>query len=92
MINLIPEGELSFELPRVFLGFETFFYTGERQLHDRPKLHTVIIEPDFPRVSLVWHTALPCHPKVYKLNKTRIIQKQDLRADREQPAFAGRGY
>lgn len=92
LINLTPGGELRFELPRVFLGFETFFYTGERQLHDRPKLHTVIIEPDFPRVSLVWHTALPCHPKVYKLNKTRIIQKQDLRAEREQPAFAGRGY
>ena len=24
-----------------------------------PRLHTVIIEPDFPRVSLVWHTRAP---------------------------------
>ncbi|TAN85853.1 MAG: DUF2169 domain-containing protein [Gallionella sp.] len=90
LINLTPGGELRFELPRVVLGFETFFYTGERQLHDRPKLHTVIIEPDFPRVSLIWHTALPCHPKVYKLNNTRIIQKQNLNANREQTALAGK--
>ena len=79
LTNLTPGGTLRFNLPRIFLGFETFFYTGERQLHDRPKLHTVIIEPDFSRVSLVWHSALPCHPKVYKLNKTRIVQKQLVR-------------
>lgn len=80
LVNLTPQGQLRFELPRVFLGFETFFYTGDRQMHERPKLHTVIIEPDFPRVSLVWHTALACHPKVYKLEKTRIVQKQLLRS------------
>jgi hypothetical protein len=78
LLNLIPQGKLHFKLPRIILGFETFFYDGSRQLHDRPKLHTVIIEPDFPRVSLVWHTALPCHPKVLKLKETRIIQKRLL--------------
>jgi len=89
LINFTPGGELRFELPRVVLGFETFYYTGERQLHDRPKLHTVTIEPDFPRVSLVWHTALPCHPKVYKLKNTRIIQKHNLiSANRGQTAFS----
>lgn len=91
LINLTPEGELRFKLPRVILGFETFFYTGEGQLHDQPKLHTVIIEPDFPRVSLVWHTALPCHSKVYKLNKTRIIQKQYIGENRESVEFADEG-
>lgn len=78
LMNLTPAVELRFELPRVFLGFETLFYTGERQSHDKAKLHTVIIEPDGPRVSLVWHTALPCHPKVHKLNRTRITQKRLL--------------
>jgi hypothetical protein len=78
LLNLTPQGKLHFKLPRVILGFETFFYTGERQLHERPKLHTVIIEPDFSRVSLVWHSALPCHPKVLKLKETRIIQKRLL--------------
>jgi hypothetical protein len=78
LVNLTPAGILDFRLPRLFLGFETSFYTGEREIHDRPKLHTVIIEPDFPRVSLVWHSALPCHPKVLKLKETRIFQKQLL--------------
>ncbi len=77
--HLTPAGELRFALPRVVLGFETFFTTGERQLHERPKLHTVVIEPDQPRVSLVWHSALPCHPKVHKLEKTRIFAKELLR-------------
>lgn len=88
LINLTPNSQLRFELPRLFLGFETFFYTDERQLHNRPRLHTVILEPDFPRVSLVWHSALPCHPKVRKLNKTRIIQKQILNDDDKQAALA----
>jgi hypothetical protein len=78
LLNLTPDGELRFQLPRVFLGFETFFLTGERKVHDKASLHTVIIEPDVPRVSLVWHTALPCHPKVYKLDRTRIIEKEVL--------------
>ncbi len=78
LVNLTPSGELRFELPRMFLGFETFFLTGERRIHDKPNLHTIIIEPDVPRVSLVWHTALACHPKVYKLKATRIILKQVL--------------
>jgi hypothetical protein len=54
-------------------------------MHERPKLHTVILEPDCPRVSLVWHSALPCHPKVYKLEKTRIFEKALVRVD--EPAL-----
>jgi hypothetical protein len=87
--NLTPGGELRFTIPKVFLGFETFFLTGERQIHDRPQLHTVAIEADVPRVSLVWHTALPCHPKVHKLDRTRIIEKRELsRAGAEVGAVA----
>lgn len=74
--NLTPNGRLQFQLPQVRLGFETFFNTGERQVHERPKLHSVIIDADLLRMSVVWHTALPCHPKVYKLMKTRIVQKK----------------
>lgn len=78
--NLTPGGgDVRFFLPRVFLGFETIFYTGPHMRHEPPKLHTVILEPDVLRVSLVWHTALPCHPRVLKLNRTRITLKQDLR-------------
>ena len=71
--NLTPGGALTFSLPRIVLGFETDF--GAEQVNHRANLHTVILEPDAPRVLMVWHTALPCHPKVTKLRKTKIIQK-----------------
>jgi len=70
--------DIRFALPRMFLGFETFFDAGPNVHHRPPKLHTVILEPDVWRVSLVWHTALPCHPRVLKLRHTRITLKQDL--------------
>lgn len=79
LIQLTPGGELRFALPRVVLGLETFFSNGERQLHERPSLHTVIVEPDIPRVSLVWHSALPCHSRGHKLDKTRILEKRIVR-------------
>lgn len=76
--GLTPGGDLRFSLPKLYLGFQTRFYDGSRVIHPRKQLHTVIIEPDFPRVSLVWHTALPCHFKVQKLDRTIITLKTDL--------------
>jgi len=71
--NLTPSGHLLFALPRVILGFETDF--GSETVKHRTNLHTVILEPDVPRVLMVWHSALPCHPRVTKLRRTRIIEK-----------------
>jgi hypothetical protein len=76
--RLTPGGELQFTLPKVFLGFDTRFYDGTREIHKERKLHTVILEPDYPRVSLVWHTALPCHFKVHKLERTVVTLKAEL--------------
>jgi hypothetical protein len=59
-------------LPKIFLGFDTRFYDGSREIHKERKLHSVILEPDHPRVSLVWHSALPCHFKVQKLERTIV--------------------
>jgi hypothetical protein len=91
--RLTPGGDLRFLLPRVFLGFETRFYDGTRQLHQDRRLHTVILEPDYPRVSLVWHTALPCHFKVHKLERTIVVlkavlggQPEDIEEDELEPA------
>ncbi|HEV7915444.1 MAG TPA: DUF2169 domain-containing protein [Albitalea sp.] len=81
LVNLSPSGRLHFALPRVHLGFETRFHDGSRQLHRQRRLHTVILEPGFPRVSLVWHTALPCHFKVHKLERTIVTLKQNLGRD-----------
>jgi hypothetical protein len=73
LTRLTPGGDLRFSLPRIVPAMDTFFYTGPPEPHAPPRLHTVIIEPDFPRVSLVWHSALRCHSRVYKLKKTRIL-------------------
>lgn len=80
--NLTPPGYgqhglLVFTLPRVIPAFRTQFYDGSVRRH-RAKLHTVIIEPDFPRVSLVWHSALPCHRLVNQLESTTVYEKQRL--------------
>jgi hypothetical protein len=78
LLNLSPEGNLRFALPKLYLGFETRFYDGSGETHKLRKLHSVILEPDFPRVSLVWHSALPCHFKVHKLERTIVTLKTDL--------------
>ena len=72
LTNLTASGHLRFRLPRVDFRLETRFVDDTRYAHDPVLLHTVILEPDFPRVSLVWHSAMECHAMVYKLNYTRI--------------------
>lgn len=80
LINLWPCGEvLRFELPRTVLALESSFADGSRRPHERPKLHTVIVEPDQSRISMVWHSPLPCHSLVNKLQKTRIVEKRLVR-------------
>jgi len=78
LLRMTPQGDLRFQLPRIFPGFETQFFDGSRMLHKVRKLHTVILEPDFPRVSLVWHSALPCHFKVQKLDRTIVTLKENV--------------
>jgi hypothetical protein len=73
--NLTSTRFLRFNLPRISLGFSTHFFTGESVKH-RPVLHAVILEPDAPRVMMVWHSALACHPNGQKLQKTVIWQKK----------------
>ena len=73
LLNLTPGGLLQFELPKVYLTFETHF--GSRVESHRGRLATVIIEPDYPRVILVWLTALPCTTDVDYLDATVIDEK-----------------
>jgi len=80
LYRLTPEGDLRFFLPKVVLGFDTRFYDGTREIHKMRRLHAVILEPDYPRVSLVWHTALPCHFKVQKLERTIVTLKTEVTA------------
>jgi hypothetical protein len=86
LLGLSPLGELRFTLPKIFLGFETYFYDGRREIHRERRLHTVILEPDFPRVSLVWHTGLPSHHSVQKLDRTVVTLKSELAGTAAVPA------
>jgi hypothetical protein len=71
--NLTPQGYLRFTLPSVELSFTTYF---RRDTADHlANLHTVIIEPDMPRVIMVWHTMLPCHTKGLELEMTTVAEK-----------------
>src|SRR5207248_6953568 len=88
LTNLTPGGRLAFTLPRVAFGFETIFRGGERVRHTG-RLHTVVLEPDVPRVVLVWRTELPCHAKVLKLERTVVRQKAVLNRPPDQPVLAG---
>ena len=77
-----PGGALQFELPRVSLVFESVFDDLTKVRHSAV-LHTVVIEPDRPSVSMVWHTNLECHHRVYLLRETRIWERKRLRAQRQ---------
>ncbi len=72
LYRLTPSGELRCTLPTIVLDFDTQFADGTVETHPEPRLHTVILEPDYPRLSLVWHSALPCHFKVQQLERTRV--------------------
>ncbi len=79
LLNLTPPGfcpdsRLVFELPRLTLGFETRFYDGSVE-RSRSTIHTLILEPDLPQLTVVHHMALPCHPKVNLLDRTIITEK-----------------
>ena len=68
--NLTPGGLLRFALPRVSLDFSTRIARQPR--HHEAHLQAVIIEPDVPRVMMVWATAVACHHTLYSLEGTWI--------------------
>jgi len=77
LTNMSPGGLLRFKLPRISLSFNTQFSDGTKQDH-RSTLHTLVIKPDAPKVTMVWHTHLPCHFKVLKLTSTTIRLKNRI--------------
>jgi hypothetical protein len=74
LLNLTPEGLLRFNLPRVWLSFRTRIANDVIDHH--ANLYTVILEPDAPRVIMVWHTAVPCHGKDTKIEGTTVELKE----------------
>lgn len=74
LYNLTLHGFMRFYLPGIVLGFSTKV-SGET-VCNRGNLHSVILEPDVPRVMMVWHMMLPCHGEKYALESTSIFQKK----------------
>ncbi|HZN60893.1 MAG TPA: DUF2169 domain-containing protein [Planctomycetota bacterium] len=78
LFNVSASGALRFRLPSVELGLQTRI--GDDTIDHRAVLYTVILEPDIPRVALVWHTSVPCHgPKKLKLRETKVTLKTSPR-------------
>jgi hypothetical protein len=73
LINLTRGGVLRFLLPKVYLVFRT--YLGRTAEEHRGHLSTVVIEPDYPRVIMVWATSLLCRENVDYLEKTIVREK-----------------
>lgn len=74
LTNLTSVGKLVFRLPRIRPAFTTYF--RKEVVEHRGNLHTVILDPEKRLVMMVWHTSLPCHHKVDKLDVTKIWEKQ----------------
>ena len=73
VLNLTSTGMLRFALPKVYLTFSTRI-NGRAEEH-RGRLGTVIIEPDHPRVIMVWQSALLCPTDVDYLDETIVREK-----------------
>ena len=76
--NLNLEGALEFVLPRVVLTFRTTFGPDGKGQNHPAKLYSVVVDPEAPRVQMVWQTSLACHHQVYQLQKTVIRMLEDV--------------
>lgn len=76
LTNLSQVSELRLTLPRVWLAFRTDF--GAERVDHRASLHTLILEPDELRLTMVWGTHLRCHNKEHLLKRTHIWQKDSI--------------
>jgi hypothetical protein len=85
LYNMTPDGFLSFHLPRVKLSLRTYFYDGTFANH-RAAMHTLILQPDQRRFQMIWHSHLPCHQKVNKLQQTKISLKTWFRVPKGELA------
>jgi hypothetical protein len=74
LVNLTPDGATRFDLPKIFLAFQTRF--GRRAQEHRASLSTVFIDTNAMRLSLVWQSAVPVAPRdIDYLDQTIIREK-----------------
>ena len=80
------------QMPGRFVNLEV--RTSGNAKQDQPVLAAVLnviakLEPDVPRVILVWRTDLPCHPRARKLQETVVRLKQVINPPPGQLVVAG---
>lgn len=73
LTNLTESGSLRFVLPKKYFALTSRF--GARREEHRTRMITVIIEPDVPRVIVVWLSSLTCRVDVDYLDDTIIREK-----------------
>jgi hypothetical protein len=76
LINLTANGRLRFALPVVQLTVETRF--GRERIEHGANLAAVILEPDVPRVLLVWQASLVCNHRVDELDETVVAERSAI--------------
>ena len=67
-------GRVDCVLPRKSFIMTTLFEDGRPQ-RMRPVIHTVVVEPDYPRLSIIYHATLRCHARIDQLRTTRIDER-----------------
>jgi len=75
--NLTPNGKLQFTIPKIRLRFRTRI-DGHTEEHSA-ELSTVIMEPDYPRLALVYQSCLLIRNNVDYLDKTLVTLKPHIR-------------
>jgi hypothetical protein len=73
IINMSETGELSFQIPRVRLGFRTRF--GAERIDHEGQLCTVLVEPNVPRVIVAWQTSIIRNRRTDDLDETLVVEK-----------------
>ncbi len=71
LINLGKNRKLQFQLPGIVLDIVNVSRSSRRSILE-PKLNTVVIEADEPRVTLLWKATEDVYQKVHKLWFTRV--------------------
>jgi hypothetical protein len=77
LVNLTPNGRVRLTLPKIYPTFTT--HIGSRRHEHRPRLGTVILEPEEMRPQLVFHTSLVVRQaNVDYVDTTVITEKRYL--------------
>ncbi len=73
VVGMSTTGTLQFTLPKHYFAFTTRI--GSKRLEHRAQIDTVVIEPEHPRVIVIWHTTLSCHHQIDDIDATMITEK-----------------